>query len=267
MLDSKAVRLLSSMNDLGDPPLDSYDKLVAWMAEMAEHENVDLDTQLFLRQVNRLAQRSRSKDSTSQSFRQNSASCESNTSSAAGSSTPAYTRSPHLHPLSALRGGRYTRASFGRQDTVSDDVDDRSAPDTANASVESLCNDSERDLDLSTMTLDEEGLSERKFSTISDALLQQSAEFQQKYSKPFSSSTSNILGIPDTFNGAKDDGRKRSLSSWDIPCFRGPPIQNVSEVDIPDSALDSCVLDDVLLDQNMADILFSVEALWPSRPK
>ena len=46
-----AVHALKRVEELRGPPVDSYDKLIAWLSEMAESDNVHLDTSVFVKQL------------------------------------------------------------------------------------------------------------------------------------------------------------------------------------------------------------------------
>ena len=45
------VHALKRVEELRGPPVDSYDKLIAWLSEMAESDNVHLDTSVFVKQL------------------------------------------------------------------------------------------------------------------------------------------------------------------------------------------------------------------------
>ena len=42
---------MKRVEELRGPPVDSYDKLIAWLSEMAESDNVHLDTSVFVKQL------------------------------------------------------------------------------------------------------------------------------------------------------------------------------------------------------------------------
>ncbi|KAL8590321.1 hypothetical protein ACOMHN_006437 [Nucella lapillus] len=45
------LKRVEELGGRGPPPVDAYDKLVAWLAEMAESDNVHLDTSVFVKQL------------------------------------------------------------------------------------------------------------------------------------------------------------------------------------------------------------------------
>lgn len=158
--------------------MDSYDKLIAWLAEMAENDSVELDTSVFVSHLNRVCgKRSQSNHfglsghasssnsclpsgggggpagnsgEKSPSSRQNSASCDSHVSHASSDATQRHKNSVRsddfLDPKSASRSGIGTR-----QNTFSDDLEEDT--DVKNASIESLYSSTDRDSELGSMSV------------------------------------------------------------------------------------------------------------------
>nr|KAG5712309.1 hypothetical protein BaRGS_023888 [Batillaria attramentaria] len=179
----KAVHALKRVEELRGPPVDAHDKLIAWLAEMAENDNMQLDTSLFVKQLTRVCGTANANNNgynptgggsggggggggggsdrgsgsgmglvgggrRSSALRQNSTSCESRASS---SDTHRYsvgrsTRSfeDTLDPRQSWR-----HALSSRQATCSDDLEED--PDVRNASMESLYSGSDRDSEVESM--------------------------------------------------------------------------------------------------------------------
>ncbi|CAG5127057.1 unnamed protein product [Candidula unifasciata] len=176
----KAARALSRVEELRGPPVDSYDKLIAWLAEMAEHDNVELDTSVFVSQLNRVCQEQAENHhlgvsasggfgngspltggsspgacgSRAPNTRQNSTSCDSHVSHASSDVTQrnrSSTRSDDfLDPSSAWKSGVSTR-----QNTFSDDLEEEEDSELRNASVESLYSSTDRDSELGSILADD----------------------------------------------------------------------------------------------------------------
>ena len=226
---------------------------------MAENDNVELDTSNFVRQLSKVCNDSKHR-SREQPIRQNSASCESHDSSGSQRYTKS-TRSADdnsLDPRSAFRHGKTSR-----QGTFSDDVDEEQ-DDLKNASMESLYSGSDRDFEFETLSL-------------YDAKNGNTGGFKAFLSKPKQFACSSSLGELDRIenspieNQALLNSRRKSVSLLNL-C---PPdkatfgngyeyVDNQPEDDqeLPSPDNGSSFLNDKLLDGNIADILFSVEALW-----
>uniref|UniRef100_A0A2C9KKL0 Uncharacterized protein n=1 Tax=Biomphalaria glabrata TaxID=6526 RepID=A0A2C9KKL0_BIOGL len=163
---------LHKVEELRGPSVDSYDKLIAWLAEMAETDNVHLDTSVFVSQLNRVcgggSQANRSDASGTSlcgaaaggggsscggssrrapNLRQNSSSYESHASSEMltqrqrGSSRS----DDFLDPKSAWRSG-----GNSRQTTFSDDLEEE-GDEMKKTSMESLYSSADKDVDLGNL--------------------------------------------------------------------------------------------------------------------
>ncbi|XP_041350692.1 uncharacterized protein LOC121369707 [Gigantopelta aegis] len=255
-----SARTLNKIEKLRGPSVDSYDKLIAWLAEMAENDNVELDTSNFVRQLSKVCSDSKH-GARDQPIRQNSTSCESH----ASSGSQRYTKSSRsaddnhsLDPRSIFRHGKTSR-----QGTFSDDVDEEQ-DDLKNASMESLYSDSDRDFEFET-------------ASVYDAKNGNTAGFKAFLSKPKQFACSSSLGELDRIenspieNQALLNSRRKSVSLLNLcppdKAARGNGYEYVDnqpeedrEFPTPDNG--SSFLNDKLLDGNIADILFSVEALW-----
>ena len=143
--------------------MDSHDKLIAWLAEMAECDNVELDTSLFLSQLTRVCASSvpprhapspaLAADCRPLSRRQNSASCDSHASHSSSDVTQRQRRDKGddlLDPRVAWRAGSGVSS---RQNTFSDDQEEEEAADVKNASMESVYSDTDPAGELSACNL------------------------------------------------------------------------------------------------------------------
>ncbi|XP_059168671.1 uncharacterized protein LOC131950495, partial [Physella acuta] len=161
--------VLNRVEELRGPSVDSYDKLIAWLAEMAESDNVELDTSVFVSQLNRVCggatQNKYLGVSTSNggvvptpgsslvcgsrrppNLRQNSTSCDSHASSDLTRPRGSTRSEDFLDPKSAWRSGVNSR-----QTTFSDDLEEEDS-EVKNASMESLYSSTDRDSELGSMS-------------------------------------------------------------------------------------------------------------------
>ncbi|XP_033736237.1 uncharacterized protein LOC117324472 [Pecten maximus] len=241
----KKGRALSNTDDLNEPPMDSYDKLVAWLVEMAENDNSGIDKASFVNQIQNVCTKRKSKLRNQASWQ---TSCDSYTST----ETPAVSKSSRscediIDPNSRLRV-----PVSSRQTTFSEDEEDN---ELRKLSSESLYNDADRENDFDVVDPKEILLKKRKnFLTSGRA------------AHVLSSSVGNLV---DSHGMLINDIRRKS-SSMVIMQARGQ--HSVDILDRPElpqvtvqSSSEEKILDDELLDGNIADIMFAVEALWPKK--
>jgi hypothetical protein len=62
-----SVRALNEIEEHRGPDVDSYDKLIAWMMEMAETDNVPIDSSMFINQFSGVCDKARSSSSSASS--------------------------------------------------------------------------------------------------------------------------------------------------------------------------------------------------------
>ncbi|KAH9499626.1 hypothetical protein Btru_074300 [Bulinus truncatus] len=169
------AKTLHRVEGLRGPSVDSYDKLIAWLAEMAENDNVHLDTSVFVSHLNSVCGGSRdqtnclsvsrtsvggataggggsssgeSSSKRSPNIRENSASYDSHASSERLTHRhQGSTRSDDfLDPKSAWKSGVNSR-----QTTFSDDLEEEIAEDMKKISMESLYSSADRDSELGSL--------------------------------------------------------------------------------------------------------------------
>ncbi|XP_035827055.1 uncharacterized protein LOC101854511 isoform X2 [Aplysia californica] len=227
----KAADALNRVEELRGGAVDSYDKLIAWLAEMAESDNVELDTSVFVSQLNRVCGGHAQNNFLGVSgpalggamgggasascrravnVRQNSASCDSHVSHASSDFTQKHRGSMRsedfLDPRAAWKSG-----VCSRQNTFSDDLEEED-PDVRNASMESLYSSTDRDSELGSVSAYDatSRRSGRTYnSTNSGSPLLRTAMtnrlcrggVKQGGATPRSSSTGNLLDIVDNPDG------------------------------------------------------------------
>ncbi|XP_067682369.1 uncharacterized protein [Haliotis asinina] len=256
-----AVHALNKIEELRGPSVDSYDKLIAWLAEMAENDNVELDTSVFVKHLSRVCDGSKP-NKKCQPFRQNSASCESHTSHAS-SGSQRFNRSTRsvddsLDPRYILR-----QALNSRQGTFASSEDYEESEDVRNASMESLYSGSDRDSELESIATCDSSIRSGKHPKYYD--------FKKLVGPSGRCAYSSSLGDLDRLDKQPTslnlvlNSRRKSVSLLDLsPHDRDGFDYEERQAPSPPPVThkDDSFLDDKLLDGNIADILFSVEALW-----
>lgn len=242
-----------------EAPRDSYDKFIAWMIEMAENDEADLSSPAFVEHLTsvcaekhqqttaRLATSVRSIPSIRHSLdvpeRQHS--LDSCSSSKYSRSTRS--REDLLNPKT-----RFRRAMLSRQSTV-DYSDDSDAPVDA-IGGSSFDSDSDTNF-LNPDTILMNNIGETSFTNRLRPPLRknQSCTTYRNYS----TSISDLLNV---------GSRKKSKS---LMTMRKMMSETKNDDEITPITEETVVkiLDNDFLDGNMADILYSVEALWPKNPK
>ncbi|XP_045184964.2 uncharacterized protein LOC123542970 [Mercenaria mercenaria] len=239
---------------------DSYDKFLAWMVEMAENDEADLSSPAFVEHLTTVCAE-KHKQSTTQlapsirsipSIRQNSLEVPVRQHSLDSSNSSRYSRSSRsredlLHPKT-----RFRRAMLSRQSTVdfSDDGDIQHDP-TVGGSF-----DSDTDTNfLSPDTVMLNNIGETSFTNRLRPPLRknQSCTTYRNYN----------TSIADLLNAGS---RKKSKSLMTMRKMLSETRNDDEITPITEETVVK-VLDNEMLDGNMADILYSVEALWPKAPK
>lgn len=221
--------------------MDSYDKLLAWLVDMAETDNCDIDTSAFINQIKVSSQRkAKYKD---QPWRQNSTSCD----SYASTETPQYSKSSRNSEDFIDVRNRLRVPLSSRQTTFSDDGD----ADIRKASTESLYNDSNRHKDFDSVDPKE-------------ILIKRDRDLKPNgtLSNLLSASVGDLLNVSSRMKECL--GRRSAsmvaIAQNDSTVTLKPPLSP-----IPSKDSEEHILDDELLDGNIADIFFAVEALWPKK--
>ncbi|XP_060553578.1 uncharacterized protein LOC132714686 [Ruditapes philippinarum] len=239
----------------------SYDKLLAWMVEMAENDDADISSPAFIEHLTtqcaekvhqstaQLAPSTRSIPSK----RQNSLDVPIRQHSLDSSNGSRYSRSSRsredlLHPKT-----RFRRAMLSRQSTVDFSDDSDSPRDPMGAG--SFDSDTETNY-LSPETILINDIGETSFTNRFRPPLRknQSCTTYRNYN----TSIADLLNV---------GSRKKSKSLMTMRKMLSET-RNDEEIITPITEETVVkVLDDDILDRNMADILYSVEALWPKPPK
>ncbi|XP_053392605.1 uncharacterized protein LOC123542939 [Mercenaria mercenaria] len=236
---------------------ESYEKLLAWMVEMAENDEADLTSPEFVEHLttvcaDKLDQNTPLSTTSALPIRQKSLEVQApqqslDSSSSSHISETSKCREDLLHPKTKFR-----RAMLSRQSTVdySDDSDVRREV-FGNGSFES-------DTDTKIVSPDSlliNNIGETSFTNRIRPPLRknQSCTTYRNYN----------ANITDLLNGSS---RKKSKSLMTIRKMLSETRNDEEIAPITEETVIK-VLDDDMLDGNIADILYSVEALWPQPPK
>lgn len=225
--------------------MDSYDKLVAWLVEMAENDNSEIDTSSFVSQIQDVCTKRKTKLRNQASWQ---TSCDSQTSTG----TPAMSKSSRSCDDIIDSNSRLRVPVCSRQTTFSEDEEDN---EQRKISSESLYNNTESELDFDIVDPKEILLKRRKNFLTSG-----------KAAHVLSSSVGDLV---DNQEMLMNDIRRKS-SSMVIMQGRGQHSVDILErAELPqlrvESSSEEKILDDELLNGNIADIMFAVEALWPKK--
>ncbi|XP_070181252.1 histone-lysine N-methyltransferase trithorax-like [Littorina saxatilis] len=256
------VHALKRVEEVRGPPADSYDKLIAWLSEMAETDNVPLDTSVFVKQLHSVCGASTRSGSnglmssvtgtggssrgsvnggvlsagarrSATTVRQHSASCDTRADTqrySFGRSTYSKSFDDSLDPNQAWR----QHAFSARQLTVNDDLEED--PDVRNASMESLYSGSDRDSELDAMPstyCSDNGASRRA------RFIQQREQQREASRRPLlrqallGSSTASSQGEGDYGRGGAGEGRRSSRYSGYGSCSNRSSMVTISSTLTP----------------------------------
>ncbi|XP_053392590.1 uncharacterized protein LOC128555126 [Mercenaria mercenaria] len=235
---------------------DSYDKLLAWMVEMAENDEADLSSPAFVEHFTTVCAEKDKQSATELApsirsippIRQNSFEVPVRQHSLDSSDSSQHSRSSKSREDKLHSKPRFRRAMLSRQSTF-DYSDDSDAPHDG---IGDCSFDS--DIDLSSNTCLISSIGETSFTKHVRPPLRknQSCTTYQNYN----------ASIADLLNA---DSRKKSKSLMTMRKMFSET-KNVEEITPIIEETVVKVLDNDMLDRNMADILYSVEALWPKAP-
>ncbi|KAL4237352.1 hypothetical protein ACF0H5_002070 [Mactra antiquata] len=234
-----------------EPTPESYDKLLAWMVEMAENDDGDLESPAFVEHLTTVcAEKYRTPLNTPEIRKQHSLDVPVRQHSLESSGSSRYSRSSRSREDLLDPKNRFRRAMLSRQSTV-DFSDDGEMPTIS--SENSF--DSDNDMPNSdTMLL--QNIGETSFS---DRSMRPPLRKNQ--------SCTSYRNISTSFGDLLNSGtRKKSKSLMTMRKMLSES-RNYDEITPISEEQVVKVLGDNLLDRNMADILYSVEALWPKVPK
>ncbi|KAL3874282.1 hypothetical protein ACJMK2_037321 [Sinanodonta woodiana] len=237
----------------GNTPTDPYDKLIAWMVEMAETDDLPADTLLFANQANKRASYQKRRHSATENHQRS-------TKPAASFKFSKSTESSDcvVDPRTKLRRNRLTR-----QGTLESSADFLDIDSGGNCAVfKNMCNasDSEEDATDPTSLL----LNRYKETTFIKAS-SLAVSRQGRYKMPgMSTSVGDLLETRRSFGDILQKRKATSLNNMKRANSDANQDSFISPIK-EENAIS--ILDDDLLDGNMADILFSVETLWPKTNK
>lgn len=291
--ESEEVNILERLQDAEEKGIDSYDKLMAWLLQMASNDETnDAARSTHVDEIKKCCAQAKEKRD---AWRQHSASCDSYTSvetsqlSRSGKSEDFLDIKSRLHvPLSSRETtfsdeddtsssdgkNRLTVPSASRQTTFSDEEEhgaliyERKHPRPllalSNRHSQTTCTD---DVELIDRDCDVEDASEHTFLVPSkqsskfldprDALKRRRTNFRMSGGNPIFSAS--VGQLPDD-NIPLTSGLTQKSAS--IAVMRQPKFERDQIQDTSVHAHYAKVLDDKLLDRNIHDILLSVEVLF-----
>lgn len=238
--------------ELEEPTPESYDKLLAWMVEMAENDDSDLESPAYVEHLTTVCAEKYRNPSLLNApgiSKQHSLDVPIRQHSVDSTGSSRYSRSSRSREDLLDPKNRFRRAMLSRQSTV-DFSDDSEAPIVSRGN--SFDSDNEGS-NPDTMLI--HNLGETSFSN------------QLRPPLRKNQSCTSYRNISTSFGDLLNSGaRKKSKSLMTMRKVLSES-RNYDEITPISEECVVKVLDDNLLDRNMADILYSVEALWPKVPK
>ncbi|XP_062569525.1 uncharacterized protein LOC134231573 isoform X2 [Saccostrea cucullata] len=283
------AKILQRLEDAEEQEIDSYDKLMAWLLEMASNEeHYGPDKATHVEEIKKACAQAREKRT---AWSQHSASCDSHTSAETSQmsrsgksedfvdiksrlSVPFSSRQTTLsdEDETASNDGKYRLAipSLSRQATSSDDEEGDGKHRLVvplSSRQTTFSDDDHRD----GMGLDSEDISEHtvlvppkeylKHLDPKEALTRRRKNFRMSGKNPIFSAS--VGQLPDNNVIAFNSGLSKKSAS--IAVMRQPTFEREESIESPACEDFEKVLDDKLLDRNIKDILLSVEVLFNNK--
>lgn len=251
------------LEDLENITPESYNKLLAWMVEMAQNEEADLGSPEFIEHItSACAAKQRNHTHSNTSTRQHSLDT---------TLTDTRLNVPRQHSLDSSCGSKCSRSSRSREDLLDPKTRfNRSKRTLKRQETIDYSDDGEAPIDVSAGSSFDHDYDIVSPDTV---LINQYSESETSFCpqlrpqlrKNQSCTTYRNIGssLADLLN-VNSKCKSKSLAQMGKMLSE---TKNDDEIRPFHEEAIAKLLDDNLLDRNMADILYSVEALWPKYPK
>ncbi|KAK3603058.1 hypothetical protein CHS0354_015751 [Potamilus streckersoni] len=236
----------------GNTPTDSYDKLIAWMVEMAETDDLPVDTLDYANHMTKKVSHQKRRHSATENH-------QSSSKSAGSFRCFRSTKSAEcvVDPRTKLRRSLLTRQ--GTSESSGDILDTDSAGN--GAVFENLCNGSDSEGDATDPTsLLLNRYRETTFIKASPLTVSRHGRYKM------SGMSTSVGDLLETRSFGDFLQKRKAMSLNNMKRASSDATQESFISPIKEENVIS-ILDDDLLDGNMEDILFSVETLWPKTNK